>query len=167
MNEYLIDQIMVVASFLFNVIILLIFILRAYGLPDQERKLGFVFSVLFFPFTYVWVTNLIGERDSGRLITGFPVLVFMIYDFWYREVVKKKPRHHPDRWPLSLYLYLFLYQISGIMLNGYAFLVSMNYGYLILASYFCRLGAYGFYQHKYNKSRKTVSETDIISACMP
>ena len=156
MNEYLIDQIMLVASFLFNVIIIFIFILRAYERPDQERMLGFIFSVLFIPFIYVWVTNLMGERDLGRLITGFPVLVFMIYDFWYREVVRKKPRHHPDRWPLGLYLYLFLYLIGGIMLNGYAFFVSMNYGYMILLSYFCSLGAYGFYQYKYNKSKKTV-----------
>jgi len=155
-NEYLIDQIMVVASFLFNVIIIFIFILRAYERPDQERMLGFIFSVLFIPFIYVWVTNLMGERDLGRLITGFPVLVFMIYDYWYREVARKKPRHHPDRWPLGLYLYLFLYLIGGIMLNGYAFFVSMNYGYMILLSYFCSLGAYGFYQYKYNKSKKTV-----------
>ena len=156
MNEYLIDQIMLVASFLFNVIIIFIFILRSYERPDQERMLGFIFSVLFIPFIYVWVTNLMGERDLGRLITGFPVLVFMIYDFWYREVARKKPRHHPDRWPLGLYLYLFLYLIGGIMLNGYAFFVSMNYGYMILLSYFCSLGAYGFYQYKYNKSKKTV-----------
>lgn len=156
MNEYLIDQIMLVASFLFNVIIIFIFILRAYERPDQERMLGFIFNVLFIPFIYVWVTNLMGERDLGRLITGFPVLVFMIYDFWYREVARKKPRHHPDRWPLGLYLYLFLYLIGGIMLNGYAFFVSMNYGYMILLSYFCSLGAYGFYQYKYNKSKKTV-----------
>ena len=156
MNEYLIDQIMVVASFLFNVIIIFIFILRAYERPDQERMLGFIFNVLFIPFIYVWVTNLMGERDLGRLITGFPVLVFMISDFWYREVARKKPRHHPDRWPLGLYLYLFLYLIGGIMLNGYAFFVSMNYGYMILLSYFCSLGAYGFYQYKYNKSKKTV-----------
>jgi len=154
LNGYVIDQIMVVASFLFNVITLFIFILRAYDRPDQERMLGFVFSVLFFPFTYVWVTNLVRMRDLGRLITGFPVLVFMIYDFWYREVAKRKPRHHPDRWPLGLYLYLLLYLIGGIMLNGYAFFVSMNYGYLILVSYYCSLGAYGFYQYKYSKSRK-------------
>ena len=154
LNEYLIDQIMVVASFLFNVIILFIFILRAYECPDQERMLGFVFSVLFFPFTYVWVTNLVGGRDLGRLITGFPVLVFMIYDFWYREVAKTKPRHHPERWPLALYLYLLLYLIGGIMLNGYAFFVSIYHGYLILVSYYCSLGAYGFYQYKHSKSRK-------------
>ena len=160
LSEYLIDQIMVVSSFLFNVIVLFVFILRAYERHYQERMLGFVFSALFIPLIYVWVMNLIGGRDVGRLITGFPVLVFLIYDFWYREVVKKKPRHHPDRWPLSLYIYLFLYQISGIVLNGYAFFVSMNYGYLILASYFCSLGAYGFYQHKYNKSKKTVQEAE-------
>ena len=154
LTEYLIDQTMVIASFLFNVIILFIFILRAYERPDQERMLGYVFSVLFFPFAYVWVANLIGGRDVGRLITGFPVLVFMIYDFWYREVAKAKPRHHPDHWPLGLYLYLLLYLIGGIMLNGYAFFVSMNYGYLILVSYYCSLGTYGFYQYKYDKSRK-------------
>jgi hypothetical protein len=162
LNEYLIDQIMVVASFLFNVIILFIFILRAYERPDQERMLGFVFSVLFFPFTYVWVTNLVRGRDLGRLITGFPVLVFMIYDFWYREVAKRKPRHHPDRWPLGLYLYLLLYLIGGMILNGYAFFVSMNYGYLILVSYYCSLGAYGLYQYKHNKSKKLASASKSI-----
>ena len=151
---------MVFSSLFFNVFIVFIFIFMAFDRLDQERRLGYLISLLFLPFAYVWVTNLMGGRDAGRLITGFPVLVFLIYDFWYREVVKKKPRHHPDRWPLSLYLYLFLYQISGIVLNGYAFFVSMNYGYLILASYFCSLGAYGFYQHKYNKSKKTVQEAE-------
>ena len=151
----LIDQIMVVTSLLFNVIIVFIFMFRAYDRPDQERTLGFVFSALLIPFSYVWVTNMMSGRDWGRLITGFPVLVFLIYDFWYREVARKKPRHHPDRWPLGLYLYLFLYLIGGMVLNGYAFFVSMNYGYIILVTYLCSLGAYGFYQYKHKKSKKT------------
>lgn len=154
MNEYLIDQIMVISSFLFNVFIVFLFIFRAYERPDQERRLGYLISSLILPFTYVWVTNLMGDRDAGRLITGFPVIVFILYDYWYREIAKKKPRHHPDHWPLGLYLYLFLYLIGGIVLNGYAFFVSINYGYMILVSYFCSLGAYGFYQYKYNKSKK-------------
>ena len=92
LTQYLIDQIMVISSFLFNIIIVFIFLLRAYERYYQERMLGFVFSVLFIPFIYVWVTNLIGGRDAGRLITGFPVIVFILYDYWYREIAKKKPR---------------------------------------------------------------------------
>jgi len=48
---------MVFTSFLFNVIIIFIFILRAYERPVQERMLGFIFSALFIPFTNVWVAR--------------------------------------------------------------------------------------------------------------
>ena len=82
-NEYLIDQIMVISSLVFNVFIVFLFIFRAYERPDQERRLGYLISLLILPFTYVWVTNLMGGRDTGRLITGFPVIVFILYDYWY------------------------------------------------------------------------------------
>ncbi|MCW4041868.1 MAG: MFS transporter [Candidatus Bathyarchaeota archaeon] len=43
---------------------------------------------------------------------------------------------------------------SGIMLNGYSFLISLLYGYIVLVSYFGSVVAYGYYQYKHKRKVK-------------
>lgn len=93
-------------------------------------------------------------RDSGRLITGAPIIIFLAYDLWYRTFTDKKPYHHPKSWPIGLYVYVLLYQASSVMLNSYSFLMSLLYGYAVLASYFGSLAAYGYYQYKHKRWAK-------------
>ncbi len=158
MNGNLIDNLIVVFSIVFNVVLILVFVLRAQGREQIERKLGPVVNALLIPFFLLWILNLFNGRDSGRLITSAPVILFLIFDLLYRTITKKKPYHHPERWPTGLYVYVLLYQIGSIMLNGYAFLVSLLYGYVVLASYLGSLAAYGYYRHEYKKRQKQPEE---------
>ena len=155
MNGNLVDSLMILCSLIYNIAGISIFILRAHKQPQLEAKFGPVFNTLLIPFSLFWLYNLINGRDYSLLITGFPVIIFLAYDLWYRTLTNRKPYHHPKRWPIGLYVYLLLYQASGIMLNGYSFLVSLFYGYIVLISYFCSIGAYGYYQYKHNRSVKT------------
>jgi len=150
----IVDGLMVLFSLSFNIIGILIFVLRANKRKQLEAKLGPVFNALLIPFSLFWVYNLISGRDSGRLITGIPIIIFLAYDLWYRTITDKKSYHHPTHWPLGLYAYVLLYQVSGIMLNGYSFMVSLLYGYIVLASYFGSLVAYGYYQYTHKREVK-------------
>ncbi len=150
----LVDALMVLCSFIYNIAGILIFVLRANERKQLEAKLGPVFNILLIPFSLFWVYNLISGRDSGRLITSIPIIIFLAYDLWYRTFTDKKPYHHPKHWPIGLYAYLLLYQLSGIMLNGYSFMISLLYGYIVLASYFGSLAAYGYYQYKHKREVK-------------
>lgn len=152
----LVDGLMVLCSLIYNIVGILIFVLRAHERVRMEAKLGPLFNTLLVPFSLLWFFNLISGRDSGRLITGIPIIIFLVYDLWYRTVTGKKPYHHPERWPLDLYAYVLLYQVSGIMLNGYSFLISLLYGYIVLVSYFGSLAAYGYYQYKYKKKARRI-----------
>ena len=150
----LIDELMVLFSLIYNFVGILLFMLRAHKRKQLEFKLGPVFNTLLIPFSFFWIYNLINGRDSGRLITGIPIIIFLIYDLWYRTITNKKPYHHPENWPMGLYVYVLLYQLSGIMLNGYSFMISLLYGYIVLASYFCSLIAYGYYQYQHKRELK-------------
>ncbi len=156
MDGNLVDGLIVLCSLIYNIVGILIFVLRAYERARMEAKLGPVFNMLLVPFSLLWVFNLISGSDSGRLITGLPIIIFLVYDLWYRTVTNKKPYHHPEVWPLSLYVYVLLYHVSGIMLNGYSFMISLQYGYIVLTSYFGSLMAYGYYQYKYKKKVRRI-----------
>ena len=149
----MIDSFMVLFSLIYNAVLILVFVLRGKGRRRLEEKLGPIFNALLVPFSFLWLLNLIGGRDIGRLITGMPVIVFLVYDLMYRTVTRKKPYHHPERWPLGLYAYVLVYQLSSIMMNGYAFMVSRLHGYIVLTSFFGNLAAYFYYQHKYKKTK--------------
>ena len=88
------------------------------------------------------------------MVTVFPTIVFLAYDLWYRTATKRKPHHHPEHWSVGLYVYLILYLVGGVMLNGYAFLASLVYGFIVLFSYYGSLRVYGYYQYSYRKSRE-------------
>lgn len=150
-DQTLIDVFVVLFSFIFNVIITIMFILRGQERTHAEAKLGPVTNVLLIPFSFLWVLNALNESDAGRLITSFPIIIFLAFDLWYRTIKREKPHHHPDRWPLSLYAYFIVYELSGTMLSGYAFIVSLLDGYVVLASFLGSVAAYGYYQFTYNK----------------
>ncbi|MFX0201181.1 MAG: hypothetical protein ACFFCW_34115 [Candidatus Hodarchaeota archaeon] len=154
MDGRLIDSLVVLFALIYNINLIIVFVLRAHERERLEWKFGYVFNGLLIPFTVLWLFNLLIGSDIGRLITGMPVILFIVYDLWYRTLTKKKPTHHPDRWPLGLKVYLFLFQIGSILLNGYAFLVSLLYGYIVLVSWFCVLAAFGYYQYTYNKKKR-------------
>ena len=153
MVNVVVDGLTVVFSLVFNVVMILVFVFRGQGRTRLEERLGPVTNLLLIPFSALWLFNLLSNSDVGRLITSFPVMIFLGYDLWDRTVAQKKPKRHPENWPVELYIYLLLYLIGGIVLNGYAFLAALPYGIAVLSSYYGSLIAYGYYQRKHNRLR--------------
>ena len=102
MEQALIDNLVVVSAIIYYAFLCLVYLLRAYELDKQELMLGPVFSFLLAPFIGLWALNILNGSDIGRLIAGFPIIIYLVYDLWYRFITKKKPLHHPDRWPIGL-----------------------------------------------------------------
>ena len=150
----IVDGLMVIFSVVFNVVMALVFVFRAQGRTRLEAKTGPLSNSLLLPFVTLWLLNLIGNGGLGRLVTPFPAILFLSFDLWYRTLAKRKPVNHPNHWPLGLYIYLLLFVVGGIMLNGYAFLVSLPYGFLVLSTYYSSLIAYSYYQYSQKKSRR-------------
>jgi hypothetical protein len=151
-DEALIDTLMVACALAFNLLLVIVFLARAVDREDLEVKTGHAITLLIIPFAASWVLNLSWEREVSLLITGAPIVAFLAYDLWYRSIAQEKSRHHPEgRWPTGLYIYLVLYLIGSMLLVGYAFLVSLNLGFLVLATFYLSLGSYGYYQYRHKR----------------
>lgn len=154
MDQNLIDTLVVLSTILYNGIVTAVFLLRAYDIEKWEKRMGLPFNLLLIPFTLLWILNLLNGFDFGRLGTSITIIIFLGYDFWYRTLTKEKPRHHPEKWPKRLIVYLILLQLGSITLNGYGFLISQEVGMFVLVTYFISLFAFAFYQYRYKKQLK-------------
>jgi len=158
MEQVIIDNIVVFSAIVYYAFLCLVYLLRAFQRDKEELMLAPVFSFLLVPFVALWTINFLNGRDIERLITILPIIIYLIYDLWYRFITKKKPQHHPDRWPIGLIIYLILLQIGSIALNWYGYIVSKFYGHVLVISYFVMLGCFGFYQNSYNKRKKVTED---------
>ena len=153
MDAVLIDNLMLFFAFVFYAFLFIVYILRARELSNLEWKLRVAFSVQLIPFVSLWVLNLLIGNDSGRLLVGLPIIIYLVYDLWYRLLTKKKPYHHPQHWPPSLIVYLLLLFMGSIGLNWYGYLISSLYGQMLVIAFFIMMSSYGYYQHMYNKKK--------------
>jgi len=158
LDNVIIDNLVVFFSIVYYIFLCVVYVLRAYNCEKQELKLAPVFSFLLVPFIIFWILNIYIGSDAGRFICIFLIIVYLLYDLWYRLLTKKKPVHHPDRWPMGLIIYLLLLQIGSVALNWYGFLVSKVYGYVLIISYFVMLACFGLYQVKYNRRKKSQNQ---------
>jgi hypothetical protein len=154
MDAGLLDNLVVFFALVFYAFLFVVYVLRARELSRLEWKLRTAFSVQLIPFASLWVLNLYFGNDSGRLLTGLPIIIYLVYDLWYRLITQKKPYHHPDRWSVALVVYLLLLFIGSIGLNWYGYLMSRFYGIMLVIAFFIMMSSYGYYQYKYNKRRK-------------
>ena len=153
MDGVFIDYLFFFFALIFYALLVAVYLLRAYK-SELEWKLSTVFSLQLIPFTILWIVNLLIGSDLGRLISGMPIIFYLVYDLWYRLITRKKPYHHPDRWPIDLIIYLLLLFIGSIGLNWYGYLVSTFYGAMLVVSFFIMISSFGYYQYRYNKGRK-------------
>jgi hypothetical protein len=158
MDAALIDNLMVFFAFVFYTFLFIVYILRARELSRLEWNLRIAFSVQLIPFASLWVLNLFIGNDSGRLLAGLPIIIYLVYDLWYRLLTKKKPYHHPERWPLGLIVYLMLLFMGSIGLNWYGYLISKLYGFMLVIAFFIMISSYGYYQYMYNKKKAKESQ---------
>lgn len=141
---------MVFFAFVFYTFLLIVYILRAREFSRLEWKLRIAFSVQLIPFATLWVLNLSIGNDSGRLLAGLPIIVYLVYDLWYRLLTKKNPYHHPKRWLIGLIVYLLLLFMGSIGLNWYGYLISELYGFMFVIAFFIMMSSYGYYQYMCN-----------------
>ena len=149
-----VDYLVIFFALVFYALLIVVYLLRAHQ-SKLEWKLNTVFSLQLIPFVLLWVVNLLIGNDSGRLVVGLPIIIYLFYDLWYRLITRKKPYHHPDRWPIGLIIYLLLLLIGSIGLNWYGYLISRMYGIMLVVSFFIMMSSFGYYQYRYNKSKKT------------
>jgi hypothetical protein len=151
MDAVLLDNLVVFFAIIFYAVLFTVYLLRAHGLSKLEWKLSPFFSTLLIPFISLWTLNLIISNNSGRLLSGLPIIAYLSYDLWYRLITRKKPYHHPKRWPPGLIVYLVLLFIACIGLNWYGYLMSQIYGNMLVIAFFVMMSSYGYYQYSYNK----------------
>ncbi len=162
MDGVLIDDLVVFFALVYYALLSIVYFLRACEFTRLEWKLSPVFSAQLLPFALLWLLNLLLGNDSGRLIAGLPVIVYLVYDLWYRAITRKKPYHHPDRWPVGLVVCLLLLFAGSIGLNWYGYLISRFYGSVLVVAFFIMMSFYSYYQYRYNKSKKTKEgQTDV------
>jgi len=154
MDAALLDDLVVFFALVFYAFLFAVYLLRARELSKFEFKLRIAFSVQLVPFASLWILNLLVGNDSGRLIAGLPIIIYLVYDLWYRLLARKKPQHHPKRWPPGLIIYLLFLFMGSIGLNWYGYIVSKFYGHMLVIAFFIMMGSYGYYQYSYNKRRK-------------
>ena len=149
-----VDYLVIFFALVFYVFLIVVYLLRARQLEEVEWKLSLPFSFQLIPFALLWVVNLLIGNDSGRLVVELPIIIYLVYDLWYRLITQKKPYHHPERWPIGLITYLLLLFIGSIGLNWYGYLMSPFYGNMLVIAFFIMMSSYGHYQYTYNKRRK-------------
>ena len=86
MDKVLIDNLVVFSVIIYYLLLCLVYLLRAYECDKQELMFAPVFSFLLVPFVVLWILNLLNGSDIGRLITGLPIIIYLVYDLWYRLI---------------------------------------------------------------------------------
>ncbi|MDH5771044.1 MAG: hypothetical protein OEZ25_07150 [Candidatus Bathyarchaeota archaeon] len=155
MDGALIDDLVIFFALVYYALLMVVYLLRAHELSELELKMSPVFSALLIPFMSLWAINLLVNAELGRILTGLPIIIYLVYDLWYRAITKKKPHHHPDHWPVGLTVYLILLFIGSIGLNWYGYLVSEFHGNMLVGAFFVMMSGFGYYQYRYNKRKKS------------
>jgi len=150
MDRVLIDNLVLFFALVYYAFLVIVYLVRAHDLSDLELKLAPIFSIQLVPFGILWMLNILGG-DTGRVISMTPIIVYLLYDLWYRLITRKKPVHHPDRWPVGLIVYLVFLFIGSIGLNWYGFLLSDFYGNILVVSFFVMMGSFGYYQFRHRR----------------
>ncbi len=157
MVDPVVDGLVVLFAVAFYAFLCLIYILRGRENEKAELALAVPFSLQLVPFAVLFGAGIVAGPDVLRPVTLTPILAFLVYDLWYRLLSRKKPVHHPKKWPAGLVAYLILMQAGAIGLNWYGYLVSKACGSLLVACYFVMLGCFGFYQGMHSRKMKAAN----------
>ena len=146
-----IDEAALLFGLIYYGLLCVVFLLRAYE-RNEELYLKYVFSIQLLPFAVLLVLNLLNNQ-MDKSVTLAPLIIFLVYDLWYRAITEKKPLHHPEKWPKELKIYLILLYAGCIGLNWYGFLVSRQYGMYLVYGFFAMMASFSLYQFKHNRRK--------------
>ena len=155
MDRILLDSLVILFALIYYAFLSFVYLIRAHERNELELKLATIFSLQLIPFASLLTFNLLSCQDIPRLITLLPIIIYLIYDLWYRLLTRRKPVHHPKKWPKELVIYLLLLMAGSIGLNWYGYLVSKFYGQILVVAFFVMMSFFGYYQYRYGKSLKT------------
>jgi len=154
MDQALVDNLVMFFALAYYLLLVIVYVLRAHEKSRLEIRLGPLFSAQLIPFIGLWAVNLITGLNVSRLVALTPIIIYLLYDLWYRQITRRKPVHHPDHWPLELKAYLLLLMIGSIGLNWYGYIVSKLHGSILVCSFFVMMGSFSYYQYMHNKREK-------------
>jgi hypothetical protein len=155
MDGILLDDLVMLFALIYYAFLSIVYLIRAHERSELELKLAPIYSLLLIPFASLLTLNLLSGRDTARMMTLLPIIIYLIYDLWYRLITRKKPVHHPKVWPKELVIYLLLLMAGSIGLNWYGYLISKFYGNVLVVAFFVMMSFFGYYQYRYGKSMKT------------
>jgi hypothetical protein len=156
MVNIIVDGLVILFAVIFYAFLCLVYIIRSLGNDKLELALAPAFSVQLVPFGILLGAVMVSGAEIPRIAALLPIVIFLVFDLWYRLLTKKKPVHHPEEWPPELVIYLILLQIGAIGLNWYGYLISKMYGQVLVACYFIMLCCFGLYKGRHNKMAKAV-----------
>lgn len=144
MEQALVDNLVMFFALTYYLLLVIVYVLRAHEKSRLEIRLGPLFSVQLIPFIGLWALNLFNSFNVSRLVALTPIIIYLLYDLWYRQITRRKPVHHPEHWPLELKVYLLLLMVGSIGLNWYGYIVSELYGSILVCSFFVMMGSFGY-----------------------
>jgi len=158
MDQALVDNLVMFFALAYYLLLIIVFVLRAREKTRIEIRLGPLFSALLVPFVGLWAMNLMDGFNVRRLIALTPLIMYLVYDLWYRQITRRKPVHHPEQWPLELKIYLLLLMVGSVGLNWYGFIISETYGSILVWSFIVMMGSYSYYQYMHSKRNETQAQ---------
>jgi len=155
MDWVLLDNLVILFALFYYAFLSTVYFIRAHERTELELKLATIYSLQLIPFASLLTLNLLSGQDVTRLMSLLPIIIYLIYDLWYRLLTRRKPVHHPKRWPKELVIYLLLLMAGSIGLNWYGYLVSKLYGNTLVVAFFIMMSFFSYYQYRYGRSMKT------------
>jgi len=152
MDRILLDNLVILFALVYYTFLSFVYLIRAHERNELELKLAPIFSLQLIPFASLLTLNLLSGQEVPRLITLLPIIIYLVYDLWYRLLTRRKSVHHPKKWPKELVIYLLLLMAGSIGLNWYGYLVSKFYGNILVVAFFVMMSFFGYYQYMYGKS---------------
>jgi hypothetical protein len=77
-DAVLLDGLVFFFALVFYTFLFVVYLLRAEELGKWELKLSPVFSMQLIPFSSLWTLNLLVGNDSGRLLAGMPIIIYLV-----------------------------------------------------------------------------------------
>jgi len=119
-----------------NLLLAVMFLLRARGKPNIGNAFGWVSVVLGIPLLVAAVINMSSARPWWAFVLPGLLVLYDLIKFVLDYLLKFDFRH--SRW---LGPYLALYYVALMGMIGYSFAIGKPYGFITLFTYFINLAA--------------------------